>query len=345
MFWLEFLLFGDLGLYGRHDEFVAGVTEKVVKELWQHSNMTLIVAAGNPHFVAQLSDRRLTTIGGTSPLIITDESNKATVWEVPSGRFLIGYNGITSENVRWNTHFLINELLLDLAPKYDFQPFAIIQALSDGLGKALSRNFRKEPKEHRRLTIMFTGLLEKGDGVSCSPVQVLVTNYQEWGVGDSEKAWDQFKATFCTPRSDFDWPTIVQRVGAWMVVEDSEREALRELLKLGIPPRAVLGKMVSLLPGWSARSGGTVGLHAHSLAITADRSRQPIERYHSEGESKKYYWTSRVITTPQISIAIGDPEIKVHDSLVLGALPATPHPRYPITPRRSRVSYHSLTNV
>jgi len=282
--------------------------------MWRESDMTLIVAVGNPHFVAQLSDRRLTRPGAASASVVTDESNKATVWEVPSGRFLIGYTGITSEEFRWNTQFLINELLLALAPKYDFQPWTIIQALADGLGEALSKKFPRVPKEHRHLTVMFTGLLEKGDGVSCFPVQALVTNYQNWGVGDSEKAWDQFIATFHTPRPEIDWPTIVQRVGAWTVFEYSEEEDLRKLLKPGVPPRAVIGKMVSLLPNWSARSGGTVGLHAHSVAITADRSRQPIETYHSENESKNHYWTSRVITTPQMSIAIGDPELKVHDS-------------------------------
>ena len=276
--------------------------------------MTLIVAVGNPHFVAQLSDRRLTTLGGTAALLVTDESNKATVWEVPSGRFLIGYSGITSMEMQWNSHFLINELLLTLAPKYDFQPWATIQALADELSDALTRKFPRVPTELRHLTVMFTGLLEKGDGVSCFPVQALVTNYQNWGVGDSEKAWDQFVATFQTPRSEIDWPTIVQRVGAWTVIEDFEVEDLRNLLKPGVPPQAVLGKMVSLLPAWSARSAGTVGLHAHSLAITADRSRQPIEKYHFEGVSKKHYWTSRLITTPQWSIAIGDPELKVEDS-------------------------------
>lgn len=273
--------------------------------------MTLIVSVGNPHFVAQLSDRRLTSLGVGSPRLVTDESNKATVWELPAGRFLIGYTGITSEDIRLNAQFIVNELLLNLAPKHEYDAGATIEALANALSKTIASRFANIRQGDRHLTVMFTGLLDGPIGGVAIPVQALVTNFQVWGERDDIDAWPSFEATLFSPRSEVDWPTLVQRVGAWGVVTESEAEALRDLLAPGKPPKAVVGKMVSLLPAWSNRSGGTVGRQAHSLVITADRSRQPIEKYHSQTDSTSFYGTSKLITTPAISVVIADLKLEV----------------------------------
>jgi len=242
---------------------------------------------------------------------VTDESNKATFWELPTGRFLIGYTEITSESIDGNAQFIVNELLLEIAPKFGYDAYATIDALTQKLGPTIARRFGHVPQGARRLTVMFTGLMDGPPGGMATPVQALVTNYQVWGERDDVEAWPSFKATFYSPRAGVDWPTLVQRVGAWNIVTDSEVEALRELLAPRKPPKAVAGKMVSLLPTWSARSGGTVGLQAHSLVITVDRSHQAIERYINETDSTTVYGTTKLITTPELSIVFADLKIEV----------------------------------
>lgn len=268
--------------------------------------MTLVAVAANPHFVVQVSDRRITA----GPTVVSEESNKAIVWTLDGARFLVGYTGIAGTTAMIDTHFLLCKLIQDCAPRAECDPENTIKLFSDELGRVLRTRprYRGLRMEAKRLTVMFTGLLcdAAGGGV---PVQALVTNFQVWGSHDELRARPSFDVLWLQPKLDEAWPTLVQRIGAWNAVPIEHDDATRELLEKGKPPHAVRDRMLAMLPEWATRAHGSVGLQASSVIITADLNAPARTMYHSAVNSITVFGVSQVFTTARECVSFVDPEI------------------------------------
>lgn len=218
--------------------------------------MTLIVVAANPHFVVQLSDRRLTFLGGgeRNKRVASEEENKTILWDLGHSRFFVSYTGL-ARGGSTTTEELLCEALLESAVEGNYAPSESVHLLSDRLTKwGASRPLRALPATARRLTVVITGLSRlTGQPM---PLQALLTNFQVWGSHDEAESWREFSVVFRQPRAREDWPTLVQRFGAYQSVPFDDAESLRDLLRRGKPPRAVEGKMLEMLPKWAARAQG-----------------------------------------------------------------------------------------
>jgi len=273
--------------------------------------MTLVVVAANPHFIVQVSDRRITAAAAR---VLSEESNKTIVWTTEGARFLVGYTGVAGTTDKIDTHFLLCELIQDCAPRASFDPFATIELVGAELGKVLQKRkpYRGVALEAKRLTVSFTGILYDDAGVG-APVHAQVSNFQRWGKPDEVRARSGFDVQHFEEPLGTPWPTLISAIGAWNVVTSEDYDRIGSLLVSGKPPRAVRDWMLSMLPEWALRAHGTVGLQASSVIVTADLNSPPRTRYHSSVNSPSIFEVSQVFTTPQICMAMVDPEITAGD--------------------------------
>jgi hypothetical protein len=94
-------------------------------------SMTLIVAAANPHFVVQVSDRRLSWPSGE--IVTTEEGEekeegKTILWVLPSERFLVGYAGLAQIGQQSMAEVL-SEIILRVAPAHNFDAYHAVPAI------------------------------------------------------------------------------------------------------------------------------------------------------------------------------------------------------------------------
>jgi hypothetical protein len=246
--------------------------------------MTLILVAANPHFVVQVSDRRLTS----GSKIVSDEAGKSIHWTLPEAQFLLGYTGLAHIGRKPMTHVLA-ELLLRVGSASFFDAGRAVPMISDELTRVFDDPWvRRLPVSSRRLSVMMTGFIgQRG------PLQAYFTNFQVWGSHDEPEASEVFDGSFAQPKDGEAWPTLFQWLGAWDVIDPPSIEALRPLLTQARPPRAVRDKLLDLLPKWAADSSGRVGLQANSVIMRSGTS-QSEDRYHSIHASHRTHSVMRV---------------------------------------------------
>lgn len=223
--------------------------------------MTLVTAAANPAFVVQVSDRRLTSAAGVS----VEQETKAIHLRLPTSDMLIGYTGLARVGTK-PMSFEISEALADAAIAAEFQPYETVQQFTTQMTERFRRSpIRRYRASDKRLTVMATGFVRFEEGHTV--VQALVTNFQNWGVGDDAEAWDTFQLTPFSAKAGEPWPTLIQRVGAWGALSGPVAESqIRPLLAVGKPPHAVRDKMLALLPSQSALFS-TVGVDANAAIL------------------------------------------------------------------------------
>lgn len=283
--------------------------------------MTLVIAASNPNYLVQVSDRKLTATSPSGLLLpYSEEENKSIYWNLPSARFAVSYTGVARLFGTSTERFLCEELTAAAElGKY------LAQESLEALRAAISKKFKRLPRSTRRLSVILTGFLIQPDSTafvgSC-----LLTNFQVWGSHDDATAWDDFTATYFFPRAGEIWPTIIHHLGAWHVVDISELESIRPLLEQNRPPSAVVSKIMSLYPIWSKRSAEgartpTVNLQTSSMVISADNIDQPSWAYHTEGNSQTIYSGATVLSRPDGNIAFAGVQITAVSEGVYTAVP------------------------
>jgi hypothetical protein len=283
--------------------------------------MTLILSIGNADQVIQISVRRLST----RQKVVTDDSNKATVFECRNGRFAVGYTGIaTSPYKGFRTQtWLIDSFMSCAAPDY------AIYELSERFEKKASHDFKYIPflralsPADKRLSIMLSGYLTHGSRPLVA--NIIVTNFQDFQSGqDYPEAKDEFWRIYELEPNDFNSDTtFIQRVGAWRAMTPEDEKILRNMLKQRKPQKALVNRAVSLVRRMADRpaASNTIGKHLMATIIPSD-SKKPCSAI-----VKPINAANKAILADEIrllgheeSIAIRDVEFSVPPSM--GDLPA-----------------------
>ncbi|MET4618722.1 hypothetical protein ABIE18_000145 [Arthrobacter sp. 2762] len=234
--------------------------------------LTLITVAANPDFIVQLSDRRLTTADGG---IFTEDETKVIYIQTPSWQVVMGYTGLARFG-RQPTNQVLMELMEAALLASNHQIDATFEKFRELITEKWKKREARQAGVHARLSIVITGFTLDGDARYRGPFQWLITNFQDWGVADHAAPWPEFKNTFLSPVGE--WPTVIQRVGAYQALPQTQVEELRGRLDKGVPASAVTDSMLNLLPGQS-RAFPTVGTRANSVIIRPYM--EPEGSYHS----------------------------------------------------------------
>lgn len=132
--------------------------------------MTLILTIANKSQVIQISDRRLTSLGS----VVSDQANKATVFECLDGRFAVGFTGLARSGGFSLEDWLIDGLGRAAPPDYR------IREIAERLAVELTRLFGAHPDikhliaRDGRLTLMLSGYVQGPAGWHIG--NILVTN-------------------------------------------------------------------------------------------------------------------------------------------------------------------------
>ena len=158
------------------------------------------------------------------------------------------------------------------------------------------------------MSMMMTGF-HRIDDEHHTPIQCLWSNFQDWGAGDAEEAWDEFHFTLFRVRAGEVWPTLVQRIGAYNALppEQVEQE-FRPLLAKGRPPVAIRNKTIRVLPTQS-RIHRTIGVNANAAILFPNGA---VEwSYWTGAPSWKVSLGNTVLATSEQVLLIADAEIEV----------------------------------
>lgn len=254
--------------------------------------MTLILALGNREQVIQVSDRRVTV----NCKLQDDESNKCGVINCKGGRLAYGFTGLAKVS-GFETRKWLLDALLDSGPP-DYSALGITNRLTD----RATRDFQNTPEiralhpGQKRLSILISGYLYYRTPPNL--VYALVTNYVELnGVGSTD-AWDHFKCHYWSERSPFQENiTLVQRVGFWPAMKDSDVAVLRDFLERKLPVEAILGKALEVIRVAADRpeAMGTIGKQLTSIVLPSNSSLRWTGTYHSEELAPKVYLPDAIV--------------------------------------------------
>lgn len=265
--------------------------------------MTLVTVAVNPDFIVQVSDRRLT--GSAGPL--TEDETKAIYIATPSAQFLMGYTGLASVG-KMGTNFTLMDLLQSALSEADLDMELTTELLAAKLSERWQKwDIKRVGKTNARLSLILTGyeFEDLKDGQRSYAIkQRMVSNFQDWGVGDYPEAQDNFWVY----DHQFGGVTL-QRIGAYDALDmpTIERE-LWPLLEPGKPPEAIRDKLLHMLLGQS-QDFPTVGKRANAIILRPGYD--PVSSYHSpEGTVSLYSHDSVVASSKDDILMFGKPEIR-----------------------------------
>lgn len=257
--------------------------------------MTLILTLGNRDNVIQVSDRRL-TVNGLLQDDESDEYNKCGVINCKGGRLAYGFTGLAKSS-GFETRKWLLDALLDSGPP-DYSALGITNRLKD----RATTDFRNRPEVkalqpgQKRLSILISGYLYNRTPPNL--VYALLTNYVELNGFANIDAWDHFKCHYWSESSPFlEDPTLVQRVGFWPAMKDSDVAVLRNLLEKRRPIEAILGKALEVMRAAANRpeAKGTIGKQLTSIILPSDPLLRWTGTYHSENLTPKVYLPDAII--------------------------------------------------
>lgn len=273
--------------------------------------MTLILALGNSEQVIQIADRRLTA----DQRVIDDDAGKAGVLVLANARFAYGFAGLARAG-NFRTRYWLLDALRDAGPP-DFSAAGVLNRFA----ARASRDFRSHPElshlasPDKRLSVLFSGYLY--NELQPRLVFAVVTNYQDFASNiDHSDAWPDFRVTTAEARSDFENPTLVQVIGMWSAVSQSDAEAVRPLLEAKKPASAILGKGISLMAEISGRPAArqTIGKYLSSITIPVDRRQLVPTDYHAGAPTTVAYLPDLVVQrSPQMRSVATDAYIRPLD--------------------------------
>lgn len=268
--------------------------------------MTLIIGAMCEKYVVQVSDRRLSRNGK----VVDDEQDKTTVLICNNARFAVGFTGLAGYGT-FDTHSWMLKTLRDAGPP-EFTPLELTTRFTAEATNYFETSLllRTVPKRDKRVTFMFNGFVTQPWGAM--PAALLVTNYQDWGKGDSLEAWPEFRSTYFALKENWSPPlTWVQRIGLWQAFRN-DHNSLKELLRQGRPAKALVGKAIELIHEAADRkeAQGLIGKQLSSIVLPADISIPPTVGYHSNISSYTLHLPSLVVTTTANQLIISNTQLR-----------------------------------
>ena len=265
--------------------------------------MTLILAVGNRENMIQLSDRRLSCDGK----IIDDESNKVGVLVCRNARLAFGFTGLARYGSFKTYDWLLDTIYESGTP--EFTAYEILCRVTEKATFSFSNHptLKKIPKEHKRLTILFSGYLYHHNPPKMA--FATITNFQNFAEQkDDTEAWDHFIADYKLEKKDTGNDSrLFFGVGNYSVVEKSDVEVITKMLIEKKPGHAVVEKTVELIRELSDRkkSGGTIGKQITSIILPMDPQKSFDSNYHSNVNRSNTYMADTVfLLGPKNSFAL-----------------------------------------
>jgi len=265
--------------------------------------MTLIVALGNNDQIIQISDRRLSMNGH----LVDDESNKCGVLFCLNARMAFGYTGLA----RWQNfstqEWLLNALHDSATP--DFTIGETLERLKINATETFEHDasLRTIPKKYKRLAVMFSGYINL-DGEPKQAFTIL-SNYHGF---EGNTALDEFSIYRSSAIKDASNPTLVQRVGNWDAMIDQDIDIMREMLLLGKPSQAIVGKAYEIIRDIADRpkSGGTIGKQLTSIIIPKDHTKPVSSNYSTDYVKQETYMPDMVYLLPEKYMTVSNISVK-----------------------------------
>jgi hypothetical protein len=221
--------------------------------------MTLVISVATPEFVLQVSDRRLTSLGGEQEPI-DDQSNKQTVF---GNRMVFGYTGLARIKDTSTVDWLGNVL----ASCPIESPLKTFNRLRDEATTA----FRtiKVCQEHKKLAFVGVGWTQVGSDSLLLPFLCRVSNYHDRSDMPLPRANDEFDHNyqFCDPSSYPGTNWTWNETGA---TPDPMKKALvrglRQCIKKRVGPNPFLNYVMEAMRKVSAKNN-TVGSNFMAVLI------------------------------------------------------------------------------
>lgn len=236
--------------------------------------MTLIVAAGNPEYVAVVSDRRLT---GRAE----DESNKATILHSPGIRAVAVYTGLAESGGFKTATWLPEALHAAMAEGgFDLEEFCASATERFSRLRAVSRL-------DLCLAIGIFGFFVASDETAPRLTRVFISNCRD-GTGPGRFSSVLEQAT----RPDDFAASFALVGGAHHPSHEPRRRAIQDLVEQDRPSRAVVAKAVELIQA-AAKVDPKVGAQCSSVVMT--RHGSGSFNYHSGIPTRRIY-TPAIVT-------------------------------------------------
>lgn len=263
--------------------------------------MTLILSLGNKDHIVQISDRRLSNNGK----LIDDESNKCGVMFCLNARMSFGYTGLA----RWGKFETFQWLLKALhdSAEPDYTIGEILNRLKNNATDTFNNApiISSVPREHKRLAIMFSGFINLDETIK--PGNAILSNFHNF---NSNTAFDiannEFELFLTSATKDVENPTLVQRVGNWAGMSESDISLLRNLLIERRPCEAVEGKAVEIFRriAEDPKSKDIVGKQLMSVIIPSNINIGVEANYFSEKVKRETFFPALVYLLPNQHLTV-----------------------------------------
>ncbi|MBN2896922.1 MAG: SEC-C domain-containing protein [Campylobacterales bacterium] len=273
--------------------------------------MTLILALGNSEHVAQISDRRLSCNGK----LVDDESNKCGVLVCLNARMTFGYTGLA----KWENFSTIDWLLKAL--HHAASPDFTIGEILERLKVTATKTFREDPRlinipmVHKKLAVMFSGFINL-DGC-IKPGCAILSNYHNFANNTSfAQAQEEFSINYTSAKEGESNPTLVQRVGNWHAMKDSEIDELRTFLSDKKPDAAIIGKACEIVRDIADRpkSSGTIGKQLTTIVISSDPNKPINTDYSTSRVKSETYMPAMVYLLPDQHMTVSNVTVRPVES-------------------------------
>lgn len=273
--------------------------------------MTLILATGNNDHVVQISDRRLSCNGK----LVDDESNKCGVLVCLNARMTFGYTGLA----KWNSFSTIDWLLKSLhdAGAPDFTIGEILERLKISATETFKKDYRLQSisSKNKKLAVMFSGYINLNGAIKqgCA----ILSNFHDFANNNVfDDAQEEFSINYTSANESAKNPTLVQRVGNWVAMKDSEVDALRVLLSDRKPIAAVVGKASKIVRDMADRpkSCGTIGKQLTTIVIPSNPNLPIASNYSTNHVKLETYMPAMVYLLPDQQMTVANISIRPVES-------------------------------
>ena len=240
--------------------------------------MTFAIVLANADQIILVSDRRLTARGE----LFDDDFSKIGHVSCIDASFLYCFTGLAQVGATRMTTDWLSHTLMEIG-----QFHASYRDIDKALVKRATQFFNESPflrrlsASNRRLTIMFCGYMWDGYIINS-----LISNFQDFeNFIDYPEALDKF--TLYPGRSKFpasENPTMIQAIGQFGALTDSDVTELRRMLVDRVPAEAIRQKAIGLVQRIADRPSvqGTVGKRVNTARITWSEPRIPSAGYASD---------------------------------------------------------------
>ena len=152
---------------------------------------------------------------------------------------------------------------------------------------------------------MFSGFINL-DGTA-KPGCAILSNYHNFSNSKQfDETVEEFNISYSSAKEGELNPTLVQRVGNWLAMTDKDIDDLRELLFLGKPSQAIVGKALEVVRDIADRpkSAGTIGKQLTSILIHKDPNLAVNSSYSTDLVKPETYMPALVYLKPGMHMTV-----------------------------------------